>query len=100
MHQASRGHVAGDEGVFDRYDLPLAERIVAGFLSLAVRLWCLPALLLVWVLTWTAILLVRLVCLVKGVDGARGGKLLAGSGSPAVWQFSSTISTRQDKAVL
>jgi hypothetical protein len=42
----------------DDADSPL-EIALARTLALAVRLWCLPALLLLWALTWTAILAIR-----------------------------------------
>lgn len=35
------------------------ERVLGFALMLAVRLWCLPFLLLAWVLTWTAIVVIR-----------------------------------------
>jgi hypothetical protein len=97
MYQASCGLVAGDGAVLG---LSPAERLAAAFLSLAVRLWCLPVLLLVWLLTWTAILLIRLACWLKGGNRARCGELLAGSDSPSVWRISSTLSGGQDKVVV
>jgi hypothetical protein len=100
MHPPTCRLIAGDEAVLGLSALSPGERIAAAFLSLAVRLWCLPVLLLVWLLTWTAILLVRLACLIKGAGRSRGEGLPAGSKSRPVWRISPGLCTGQDKVVL
>lgn len=92
MHQASCGLIATDEALLGLNDLPRAERIAAFLLSLAVRLWCLPFLLLVWLTAWSAILLIRLASLIH----VRGQARLSHASAGSLWR----LSAGQDKIIL
>jgi len=54
-------------------DAGLGERLAASAVWLAVRLWCLPLLALVWILGWTAIGVIRGgVAVSRLIEAARG----------------------------
>lgn len=66
-------------------DAGRGERLAASAASLAVRLWCLPLLVLVWALGWAAIGAIRGGgAAVRLIEAARGGRSTPGAVHPGV----------------
>jgi hypothetical protein len=100
MHHISCESSRGDESISELDGMSPAERIVARLLNLVVRLWCLPVLLLVWLLVGSAIVAIRLACPMRGMARSVDGDLLRGRALPRVWELSAVLPLAQDNAVL
>lgn len=83
MRELSSLGLAGNDAVLDLDHAAESrgERVFGFLLALAIRLWCLPFLMLAWMLTWTAIVVLRGTQLVAGM--LPGGSKRAGGESEA-----------------
>jgi hypothetical protein len=74
MRELSNVVLASDDAALnfpDMADTP-AERAIAAVLNFVVRLWCLPFLVLAWMLTWTAIAVIRSLSFLSGATEQPG----------------------------